>query len=230
MELKVIHLLLILIGVIILGYFGYKAGEGFANTPAVNLSCVPTDASGSVVKESSNNSSSIKGSGSAMDPSGQMVSMTSLLGLTGAPPTDNGSMSSYLQNVQNMVHSEFLSHALNVPDSTTNTSNTTIGPISETQELASLKCSDANALQGIQKIVHNALLNQKGMTTGAQMAFLGQKAGSDTGDEEYEEDDSSPSNYQGKEYTKDCPKNSGKPDMSKYIRKDSIPCWGCNVE
>jgi hypothetical protein len=63
------------------------------------------------------------------------------------------------------------------------------------------------------------------------MAFLGQKAGSDTGDEEYEEDDSSsPSNYQGREYNKDSPKNTGKPDMSKYIRKDSIPCWGCNVE
>jgi len=228
MELTVLHLLLILIGVIILGYFGYKASEGFANTPAVNLSCVPTDASGSIPKESSNNSSSIKGSGSAMDPSGQMVSMTSLLGLTGAPPTDNGSMSSYLQNVQNMVHSEFLSHALNVPDSTV---SSPINPISKTQELASLKCSDANALQGIQKIVHNALLNQKGMTTGAQMAFLGQKAGSDTRDDEEDDSDSnSPSNYQGKEYTKDCPKNTGKPDMSKYIRKDSIPCWGCNVE
>ena len=225
MELTVLHLLLILIGVIILGYFGYKASEGFITTPAVNLSCVPTstDASGSTTKTS----------GLGMDACGQLVSITSLLGLTGAPPTDNGSVSPYLQNVQNMVHSEFLSHALNVPDSTTNTSNTTIGPISETQGLASLKYNDANALQGIQKIVHNALLNQKGMTTGAQMAFLGQKAGSDTGDEEYEEDNSdssSPSNYQGREYTKDCPKNSGKPDMSKYIRKDSIPCWGCNVE
>ena len=26
---------------------------------------------------------------------------------------------------------------------------------------------------------------------------------------------------------KNCPKC---PDMSKYIRKDKIPCWGCNLE
>ena len=214
MELTVLHLLLILIGVIILGYFGYNASEGFITTPAVNLSCVPTstDASGSTTKTS----------GLGMDACGQLVSITSLLGLAGAPPTDNGSMSPYLQNVQNMVHSEFLNHALNIPDAP-------IVPISETQGLASLKYSDANALQGIQKIIHNELLSQKGMTTGAQMAFLGQKTKSDTADEDNEED-SSVSNYQGREYTKDCPKNSGKSDMSKYIRKDSIPCWGCNVE
>ena len=29
------------------------------------------------------------------------------------------------------------------------------------------------------------------------------------------------------EETKECPKC---PDMSKYIRKDQIPCWGCNLE
>ena len=30
-----------------------------------------------------------------------------------------------------------------------------------------------------------------------------------------------------KKNTENCPKC---PDMSKYIRKDKIPCWGCNLE
>ena len=57
--------------------------------------------------------------------------------------------------------------------------------------------------------------------------------------------DSSPMNTdsisQGKEYgcQKDqeyrCPRNPNGscppiPDMTQYIRKDSIPCWGCNIE
>lgn len=241
MELKVIHLLLILIGVIVLGYFGYKASEGFANTPAVNLSCVPTDASGSVVKVSgaviSSGSTTSPGSttssGSVTDISNSSVSMNNLLGLSGAPPTDNGSMAPYLPTIENVIRGEFVNHALNIPD-------TPIIPISNTQQIASLKASDANALQTIQKVVHNELLSQKGMTTGAQMAFLGEKKRKNrrNTEDEYEEEvieeedtsNDSPSNYQGKEFTRDCPKNTEKPDMSQYIRKDSIPCWGCRVE
>jgi hypothetical protein len=38
---------------------------------------------------------------------------------------------------------------------------------------------------------------------------------------------------QGKEMLdknqKDCPQNAQPIDMSEYIRKDSIPCWGCSV-
>jgi hypothetical protein len=147
-------------------------------------------------------------------------------------------MAPYLPTIENVIRGEFVNHALNIPD-------TPIAPISNTQQIASLKASDANALQTIQKVVHNELLSQKGMTTGAQMAFLGEKKRKNrrnTEDEYEEEEDtsnysndsndsnSSPSNYQGKEFTRDCPKNRETPDMSKYIRKDSIPCWGCNVE
>jgi hypothetical protein len=252
MELKVIHLLLILIGVIVLGYFGYKAREGFANTPAVNLSCVPTDASGSGAVTSSDlvtssgsapSSDSTTSSGSATDISNSSVSMNNLLGLSGAPPTDNGSMAPYLPNIETVIRGEFVNHALNIPDTPIPTVASPVTPISATQGLASLKASDANALQTIQKVVHNELLSQKGMTTGAQMAFLGEKKRKNRRnmEDEYEEEDieeedtsndsnNSPSNYQGKEFTRDCPKNTEKPDMSKYIRKDSIPCWGCNVE
>ena len=91
MEIRVLHLLLLLIVVVILGYFGYKAQEGFKSTPAVKLSCVPTDISGSQVASSKVTSSKVTGvSSSGMDACGQIVSMNSLLGLAGAPPTDNG--------------------------------------------------------------------------------------------------------------------------------------------
>lgn len=265
MELKVIHLLLILILVIILGYFGYKASEGFANTPAVNLSCVPTpatDSSGSAIKVSSavissgpvTSSDPVTSTGSATDMSNSSVSMNNLLGLSGAPPTDNGSMAPYLPTIENVIRGEFLNHALDMPDtpvptvaspiptvaSPVPTVASPIPPISNTQQIASLKASDANALQTIQKVVHNELLSQKGMTTGAQLAFLGEKRRNrkyqqeedDMAEEEDTSNDSnnSPSNHQGKEFTRDCPKNTGKPDMSQYIRKDSIPCWGCRVE
>lgn len=34
---------------------------------------------------------------------------------------------------------------------------------------------------------------------------------------------------QGQEYAKVKPRPSSQPDMSEYIRKDSIPCWNCSV-
>ena len=79
------------------------------------------------------------------------------------------------------------------------------------------------------------------------MAFLGenkkkrQEEEEEEGQEEEEVDEgqedsnNSPSNHQGHEFKRDCAKNTGTrnscrvPDMSKYIRKDSIPCWGCTL-
>ena len=203
----------------------------------VNQSCVPTTSTDAPVSSTSDTASA---SGSVMDACGNNVSMTSLLGLAGAPPTDNGSMSPFLQNVQDVVHSEFSGHANSDIDNPH--SSIPITPISDMQGIASNKLNDANALQGIQKIIHNELLSQKGMTTGAQMAFLGEKGKKKARQEEEEEeeeetDDSnnSPSNHQGHEFKRDCAKNTGTrnscrvPDMSKYIRKDSIPCWGCTL-
>jgi hypothetical protein len=122
------------------------------------------------------------------------------------------------------------------------TNSPTIPSFSSTQNIASSKASDSTILQYIDQIVRNEILRQKGMTTGAQMAFLGEKKSNDS--------ENSASNYQGKEYKRDCAKNTGTrnsanernmetetsadvpdvPDMSKYVRKDSIPCWGCNIE
>jgi len=71
----------------------------------------------------------------------------------------------------------------------------------------------------INEKVHNELLENMGKTTGNQMYY-------DDGDEECEGD--SPSTMQGKEHRKSCHK--GPIDMNEYIRKDSIPCWGCSLE
>jgi hypothetical protein len=38
---------------------------------------------------------------------------------------------------------------------------------------------------------------------------------------------------QGKEYSSRCHKDkscSQQPDMTQYIKKDSIPCWGCSLD
>lgn len=34
---------------------------------------------------------------------------------------------------------------------------------------------------------------------------------------------------QGQDYEKQYPRPSRQPDMSEYIRKDSIPCWNCSI-
>lgn len=41
--------------------------------------------------------------------------------------------------------------------------------------------------------------------------------------------DLSDAEAQGQEYANSAPKPSSQPDMSEYIRKDSIPCWNCAV-
>ena len=44
-----------------------------------------------------------------------------------------------------------------------------------------------------------------------------------------------PSDEQGQEYEMRCPKNPDGscppvPDLTEYIRKDQIPCWGCSID
>jgi hypothetical protein len=44
-----------------------------------------------------------------------------------------------------------------------------------------------------------------------------------------------PSQQQGQDYEYRCPKNPDGscppvPDLTDYIRKDQIPCWGCSVD
>jgi hypothetical protein len=216
------------------------------------------------------------------DPNGNIISLTSLLGLSGAPPPGNaalstGSSQTALPTCPAGQVYDFVQQ-LCVPIASTKpicpagqildmaqglciTNIPAIPAFSSTQNIASSKAADSAILQNVEQIVRNELLSQKGMTTGAQMAFLGEnkKQGKDYDDTENSENnknsDNSPSSHQGKEYKRDCAKNMGTrnsanernmgtrdsaserntgtrnvPDMSEYIRKDSIPCWGCNVE
>ena len=94
------------------------------------------------------------------------------------------------------------------------------GPSAST---ASSKQKKSNLLRDIRDIVHNELMLERGMTSAnAQPLFQTVSQGSTLGQE-----DVSPALYQGQEMgqrPKWCPKN-----MDDYIRKDSIPCYGCNL-
>jgi len=105
--------------------------------------------------------------------------------------------------------------------------------------------NEVNRLNNIQKMLRmdvlaNREILQKIETEKAKLTEQQQKAG-DTAStlqgKEYE--DSSLYNnannecYEGSEYR--CPKNPDGscppvPDMTKYIKKNNIPCWGCNID
>ena len=73
------------------------------------------------------------------------------------------------------------------------------------------KNSESKFLRDFQSIVHNELLNEQGMTTANSQEYLRDKA------------------RRRRENMK-LNQKRGCPDMSEYIRKDSIPCWGCTPD
>jgi len=85
----------------------------------------------------------------------------------------------------------------------------------------------SSLLKDIQKVVRNELLSNRSTTpimTGGENPLTT----SMTQGREYED-----SCYKGTENR--CPKNPDGtcppiPDMSNYIKKDGIPCWGCNID
>ena len=89
--------------------------------------------------------------------------------------------------------------------------------------VANAKGNAAALLRDIQQIVHNELLQTKGMTT-ANAQPLFQAASKER--VLLSED---PSLQQGAEHCNSRPTYCPK-DMSEYIRKDQIPCWGCTLD
>lgn len=91
-------------------------------------------------------------------------------------------------------------------------------------------------LKDIQKIVRNEILSNR-MTTPMIKEKEKEKISSD-------DDQDTECTMQGKEYESQknkeeeeyrCPKNPDGscppiPDMTNYIKKDAIPCWGCNIQ
>jgi hypothetical protein len=82
---------------------------------------------------------------------------------------------------------------------------------SEETAVAKEKNRQSKFLQDFQSIVHNELLNEQGMTTANSQPYLKEK-------KDRRSENMKPNQIKG------CP------DMSEYVRKDSIPCWGCNLD
>lgn len=82
---------------------------------------------------------------------------------------------------------------------------------SEETSIAKEKNRQAKFLQDFQSIVHNELLNEQGMTTANSQPYLKEKKDRLSANSKLNQ-------------------KKGCPDMSEYVRKDSIPCWGCNLD
>lgn len=83
-------------------------------------------------------------------------------------------------------------------------------------------------LKDIQKVVRNELVANRATDPVAMVGSVNKVTDSTAQGKEYEE-----SCYKDTEYK--CPKNPDGtcppiPDMSKYIKKDEIPCWGCAID
>ena len=85
--------------------------------------------------------------------------------------------------------------------------------LSQTGAAAGELQQKSDLLSSIQTIVRNELHTNRTMDTETQ-----------NGSDESCEDTHATS--QGKEYSA----AHGKPDMSQYIKKDQIPCWGCSLD
>lgn len=122
----------------------------------------------------------------------------------------------------------------------TSPSTPSVVPLSEMgYEAMSLK-QRSNLLKEIQLMVRNELLSSR------QLEKPDQKKDED----EETMDGACPSARQGKEYKRRCPQADAEadaeaeyrcpknpdgscppvPDLSDYVRKDSIPCWGCSLK
>lgn len=96
-------------------------------------------------------------------------------------------------------------------------------PVSDTAYDAMSLKQRSDLLSQIQRTVRDELL-----------AARRQPVGKDC-DSDSDNDTSCPSEKQGQDYDYRCPKNlDGScppvPDLTQYIRKDQIPCWGCAVD
>jgi hypothetical protein len=96
-------------------------------------------------------------------------------------------------------------------------------PTNECSEVANEKGQRATLLRDIRQVVHNELASFKGMTTASSQPLF-QMASAEKA--LLSED---PSIQQGNEMKAARPTYCPK-DMSQYIRKDQIPCWGCTLD
>ena len=125
-----------------------------------------------------------------------------------------------------------------------NTSGSTVVPVTSTAFTAMTLKQKSDLLKDIQSLVRNELLAAR------QLEHL-KKGREEEEEENYEEQEGcgvSQSNRQGVDFNRHCnkPSENGEeeyrcpknpdgscppvPDLSNYIRKDQIPCWGCFID
>ena len=96
--------------------------------------------------------------------------------------------------------------------------------ISENGQNAKILQKKSDLLKDIQKIVRNEILANRNTTP-----IMNDEATC----QDDNECENTTATSQGKEYSSRCHKDkscSQQPDMSQYIKKDSIPCWGCSLD
>jgi hypothetical protein len=80
----------------------------------------------------------------------------------------------------------------------------------------------------VKYLIKNELMSNLGRTTANQMYF-----DDDDSDNDNKNNNCTPATMQGVELMKSNKDRKCGPaavDMSQYVRKDSIPCWGCDIE
>jgi len=96
--------------------------------------------------------------------------------------------------------------------------------ISKNGQDARILQQKSDLLKDIQKVVRNEILANRNTTP-----IVNDEATC----QEDNECENTTATSQGKEYSSRCHKDkscSQQPDMSQYIKKDSIPCWGCSLD
>jgi E3 ubiquitin-protein ligase DOA10 len=96
--------------------------------------------------------------------------------------------------------------------------------ISENGQNAKILQKKSDLLKDIQKIVRNEILANRNTTP-----IMNDEATC----QDDNECENTTATSQGKEYSSRCHKDkscSQQPDMAQYIKKDSIPCWGCSLD
>lgn len=101
--------------------------------------------------------------------------------------------------------------------------------LTDTSKVAMNAQNKSKLLQDIQQIVRNECMNEKLMTTAKSQDILKTDKNKD------KESDSGLcgsqiAEQQGREMAAKRPERPCPYDMNQYVRKDSIPCWGCTLD
>ena len=129
----------------------------------------------------------------------------------------------------------------NTPNTHTDDANRITNPVSHPMGQPTVTLSDtgyaatelhqkAGLLQDIQKIVHNELLASRSTEPVHGGKISHSSSASISQGNEYNKASIKKSDSSCEDDEVDPPYNNSCPDMSQYIKKDSIPCAGCNLD